>query len=303
MAHGDDAGVFRVRDDLALVQTVDVFTPVVDDPRDFGAISAANSLSDCYAMGATPISCLSIMVVPSVGFPDGVVEDILRGANEVCQEAGAPLIGGHSLKLPEPAFGLAVTGIVHPDKVVRPDVAKPGDALILTKPLGTGIITTAAKKGNCSPDALEKAVKSMRTLNKTASIAMATLPRKSATDVTGFGLLGHLHHILEASGVGARISFSALPILRSALELAGDNSPGGTHGNLRFAQNFTDFGDLTEAERLLLCDAQTSGGLLIVCPPSEADELVGELKTSGCEECSKVGEIVSAEKPIVLVNR
>lgn len=276
---------------------------MVDDPRDFGAISAANSFSDCYAMGATPISCLSVMVVPSKGFPDGVVEEILAGANEVCREAGAPIVGGHSLKLPEPAFGLAVTGIVHPEKVIRPDNAKPGDRLILTKPIGTGIITTAAKKNNCPEEAISSAVRTMRLLNRGASLAMKKLSRASATDVTGFGLLGHLFHILEASNVSARISFSAIPLLPRVLELAKENSPGGTFANLEFAQAFTDFGKFSLAEKLVLCDAQTSGGLLIACPEDEADRLVSELREADCPSSGVIGEILARGegRPSVLV--
>ncbi len=193
------------------MQTVDVFTPVVDEPRDYGRISAANSLSDCYAMGATPATCLSILVTPISGFPEHVVEEILEGANEVCKEAGAPIIGGHSLKLPEPAFGLAVTGLVHPKDVIKPSDGKEGDVLFLTKPIGTGIITTCAKKGDCPKLSYEEAVKSMRMLNRGASLAMKQVSRVSATDITGFGLLGHLHHILESSQVVRRYTLIRFP--------------------------------------------------------------------------------------------
>ncbi len=301
VSHGDDAGVFRVSDELALVQTVDVFTPVVDEPKDFGAIAAANSFSDCYAMGGRPISCLSIMVVPSEGFPEGVIEEVLAGANEICEEAGAPIIGGHSLKLPEPAFGLAVTGVVQPERLIRPDNARAGDKLILTKPIGTGIITTAGKRKCCPSDALNNAIRVMKALNRGASEAMKSLSRASATDVTGFGLLGHLWHILQASQVAVELYFSQVPILSSALELAEENAPRGTRMNLEFAQVFTDFGSLNIAQKLLLADAQTSGGLLISCPESEAEEFVLKLKQLDCLECAIIGSFVEMREPPVVV--
>jgi len=299
---GDDAGVFRLSSELALVQTVDVFTPVVDEPIEFGRISAANSFSDCYAMGATPICCLSIMVVPSVGFPPGVAEEILEGADEVCREAGAPIIGGHTLKLPEPAFGLAVTGIVNPQEVVTLSSARVGDKLVLTKPIGTGIITTCAKKGICPSEELSEAVRVMRRLNKGASDAMRNLKRASATDVTGFGLLGHLYHILSASRVSAEISFSKVPVLPGALERAEENSPGGTHSNLAYAEGFTDFTVLSRREKLVLCDAQTSGGLLISCGPEEVERLLSDLRAKDTPCASIIGEITEGVPPRVIVH-
>ena len=299
---GDDAGVFRISAELALVQTVDVFTPVVDEPIEFGGISAANSFSDCYAMGATPVSCLSIMVVPTAGFPAGVAEEILKGADEVCREAGAPIIGGHTLKLPEPAFGLAVTGIVNPEEVITLSSARVGDKLVLTKPIGSGIITTCAKRGTCSHEIISEAIRVMRCLNKGASDAMKNLKRVSATDVTGFGLLGHLYHILSASAVSAEIFFSEIPLLPGVLEHAEENSPGGTYSNLAYAEGFTDFTVLSMREKLVLCDAQTSGGLLISCGPDEVETLLSELKANNTPCASVIGEITEGVPPKVTIH-
>ena len=299
IANGDDAGVFRVSDELALIQTVDVFTPVVDDPLDYGRIAAANSFSDCYAMGGKPLTALSVLVLPPRGLPEGVAAGILQGANEVCAEAGAPLIGGHTLKLPEPAFGLAVTGVVHPDRLITSNNARPGDALVLTKPIGTGIITTAAMRDTCPPEVLARAVGVMKVLNRGAAEAAAKLSRVSATDVTGFGLLGHLHTILVNSGVGARLYADAVPFIEGALELAEHNAPGGTVENYGFAKGFSNIEDLPTARKLLLCDAQTSGGLLIACPPEELASFLADLKASATPASAVIGEIVPRGERLV----
>jgi selenide,water dikinase len=300
IARGDDAGVYRLRDDLALIQTVDVFTPVVDEPRDYGRIAAANSLSDVYAMGGKPITCLAILAAPAKEFPNWVMRDILSGANEIAKLANAPIIGGHSLKLPEPAFGLAVTVIAHPSCIIGTEGAQPGDKLVLTKPLGSGIITTAAKNGEAPDDALEAAIEIMSHLNRNASEAMLKLTRAAATDVTGYGLLGHLWHILEASGVGARINYKAVPVLPGALKLAAKHVPGGTAMNYQFASAFTNFGALAHEEKMLICDAQTSGGLLIACAPGELPKLLGEISERG-EQAWVVGEITARSETAVTI--
>lgn len=301
MARGDDAGVYQLSTDLALIQTVDVFTPVVDEPRDYGRIAAANSLSDVYAMGGKPITCLAILAAPAKEFPNWVMRDILIGANETAKLAGAPIIGGHSLKLPEPAFGLAVTGIAHPSRIIGAEGAQPGDVLVLTKPLGSGIITTAAKGGGAPEASLNAAIAAMSRLNRNASEAMLALSRAAATDITGYGLLGHLFHILEASNVGARISFKDIPQLPCALTLAAKFVPGGTATNFQFASAFTDFGALAHEEKMLVCDAQTSGGLLIACPPGEVSSLLGEIKARG-EEAWAIGELTPKGEHVVTIS-
>lgn len=292
IANGDDAGVIRVSDELALIQTVDVFTPVVDDPADYGRIAAANAFSDCYAMGGKPLTALSVLVVPLKGLPEGIASGILQGASEVCREAGAPLIGGHTLKLPETAFGLAVTGMVHPQQVITSKDAQPGDALVLTKPIGTGIITTAAMRDTCPEDVLAEAVAVMKVLNRGAAEAAAKLSRTAATDVTGFGLLGHLFTILTSSNVSARIDLDAVPFIAGALELSENNAPGGTVENYGFAKRFSNIDDLSIAQKFLLCDAQTSGGLLITCPQDELESFLADLKANGTPVSAVIGEIV-----------
>jgi len=282
IAAGDDAGVIVLTPELALIQTVDVFTPVVDDPRTYGRIAAANSLSDVYAMGGTPLTTLAVMAIPAKDFPEWVPAEILAGANEVAREADAPIVGGHSLKLPEPAFGLAVTGKVHPEKLVTADKAQPGDALVLTKPLGSGIVTTAAMSEKAPPETLEAAIAVMQQLNRAAGEAMQALSRVAATDVTGFGLLGHLSHILEASGVSARIELAQVPFIPGAAELAEDFIPGGTAMNYQYAKEFTSFGPASPPQKMLLCDAQTSGGLLVACPQAEARGYLEAVQAAGC---------------------
>lgn len=301
MARGDDAGVFQLNEDLALIQTVDVFTPVVDEPRDYGRIAAANSLSDVYAMGGKPITCLAIMAAPAKEFPNWVMRDILAGANDIAKYANAPIIGGHTLKLPEPAFGLAVTGIARPSQIIGTEGAQPCDILVLTKPLGSGIITTAAKSGGAPAESLSEAIAVMSHLNRNASEAMLTLSRAAATDVTGYGLLGHLFHILEASQVGARISFKDIPKLPGALELAAKFVPGGTAANFKFASSFADFGAISFEAKMLVCDAQTSGGLLIACPHGELSQLLGEITKRG-EEAWVIGELTKKGTPLVTIS-
>jgi len=278
-ATNDDAAVYKVGEDLAVVQTVDFFTPIIDDPYSFGAISAANSLSDIYAMGATPIFALNIVGFPSNRLPLSVLEEILRGAQDKAQEAGISVLGGHTVDDNEPKFGMAVTGLVTPDRVIRNSTGKPGDALILTKPLGLGILTTALKQGLVDRSIETKLIEIMAGLNKTAAECMAAFPVNACTDVTGFGLLGHLHEMTAGAGVDARIDFEAVPILPEARQMAEmDVVPGGTLNNLAYVSPFVDFDPaLSRIDQLLLADAQTSGGLLISLPASEADTLLTAL--------------------------
>ena len=279
---GDDAAVYRINDSQALILTVDFFPPITDDPFEFGEIAAANSLSDVYAMGGRPVVALNI-----VGFPASLDKDILgeilRGGYSKANEAGCLIAGGHTVDDPEPKYGLSVVGLVEPGKQVSNAGAKPGDALVLTKPLGTGIITTAAKQGTVEPDVMQGAVKTMATLNRAASEAMMKVGVNSATDITGFGLMGHLKSMVRGSGVTAEIRLAAVPVLPGARELLERGvAPGGTHRNLASVADTVDWGPgLTDNDQLLLCDAQTSGGLLISVPEGRKDALLAELAAQG----------------------
>ena len=291
-ATGDDAAVYRLDAERALVLTTDFFTPIVDEPYDFGCIAAANALSDVYAMGGRPLTALNL-----VGFPDHllapeVLGDILRGGADIAAEAGIDLVGGHTIKSDEPIYGLAVTGLVHPERVVTNAGGHAGDALVLTKPLGLGIITTAAKQERDTLGAIGEAIAWMTTLNRAAAEAMATLGSAvhAATDITGFGLLGHLRGLARASGTGAVLSLDRVPVLAAAWSYVRDGiCPGGTHANRRFllgqpdGERWVDFGALDEASQLVLCDAQTSGGLLIAVDPARAGELQAALLERGVD--------------------
>lgn len=282
-ATNDDAAVYQVTEDLAVVQTVDFFTPIVDDPYSFGAISAANSISDIYAMGARPVFALNIVGFPSNRLPLSVLEEILRGAQDKAAEAGITVLGGHTVDDNEPKFGMAVTGLISPQKILRNSTAQPGDALILTKPIGLGILTTALKRGLLDRTAENRIIQIMAELNKTAAETMLHFPVNACTDVTGFGLLGHLHEMTKGSGVDARIDFHKVPIIAEAREMAAmDIVPGGSLNNLSYVSPFVEFDPkLSKTDRILLADAQTSGGLLISLPMSEAENLLQELIAQG----------------------
>ncbi len=301
----DDAAVFRLTPELALVETVDIFTPIVDDPFDYGRIAAANALSDVYAMGAKPISALSFVAWPMADLGPAGLSRILQGAQAICDQAGIVIAGGHSIVDKEPKFGLFVTGLVHPDRVVANDGAKPGDLLVLTKALGTGVLTTARKRGVISDEDLGEAVASMTTLNAGAAEAMVETGVSACTDVTGFGLLGHLANMLRASSrrygdaLGARLTFERMPWMHQVRGLAAQGlCPGGSKRNLTYASKNTTFSaDLTEADRLLMADAQTSGGLLIAVPPAHADTLLLALARHGVETRAIIGEIALTDLP------
>lgn len=287
----DDAGVYRLSDELALVQTVDFFTPIVDDPYDFGRIAAANAISDIYAMGGKPLTVLNIVAFPIATLDKQVLADILRGAGDKVKEAGATLVGGHSIDDKEPKFGLAVTGLVHPDRVRTNAGAKPGDRLILTKPIGVGILTTSIKKDQLSADEVSRLTEVMATLNKRAAEIMEPYEVNACTDVTGFGLVGHALEMAKGSGVGLRIDHAAVPFLPRVRELA-DNGfvPGGTKNNYNHVQGDVDFPeDMDQVQRWMLCDAVTSGGLLIAVRAEQADKLLRELQAAGVE-ASLIGE-------------
>ncbi len=265
----DDAGVFRLDRDRALVQTVDFFTPIVDDPFTYGQIAAANALSDVYAMGGRPLTALNLVGVPEERVSPSVVAAILRGGLNKAREARCVIVGGHTIRNPEPIYGLAVTGLVSPRRIIANAQARPGDVLLLTKPLGTGIVTTAIKRGLGSPALARRAVSVMRHLNRVgAELAEKGLVR-AGTDVTGFGLLGHLATLCRASGVSAVVNMAAVPVLsREVRELiAEDCIPGGTRQNLKTADAVTDWGQATVTDRYVLADAQTNGGLLLCVAP------------------------------------
>lgn len=289
----DDAAVYKFGDS-ALIQTIDYFTPVVDDAYDFGRIAAANALSDVYAMGGRPIMALNIVGFPSKTLGMDVLADILRGGSDVAKEAGIAIVGGHTIDDKEPKYGLAVTGVVEPEKIMTNATARPGDRLILTKPLGVGIITTGIKRQAVSDETIARVVHLMTALNKDAAEVMQQVGADACTDVTGFGLLGHLHEMCEASGVGARISLSATPVLAEAWELVREGvCPGGTKANLAFLEDDVAFEDgITEDQQLVLADAQTSGGLLIATPAGKADDMVLALKEAGTLAAADIGEIV-----------
>jgi selenide,water dikinase len=291
----DDAAVYRLSADLAIVSTVDFFTPIADDPFDFGAISAANSLSDVYAMGGRPLFALSVVAFPSRRLPLSVLERILAGAAEVAREAGIEIVGGHTVDDTEPKFGLAVTGVVPPDRVVTNAGARPGDALVLTKPIGTGILATAVKRGLASSDAERRLVAVMRTLNRAAAEAMLETGVSACTDVTGFGLLGHLRELAAASEVDVEVDFSAVPLLPGARDLAAaDCVPGGSLENLEHVAPHVDFAPgLSHVDRILLADAQTSGGLLIALPEERCEALLSALRDRGVADARRIGRFAT----------
>ena len=290
----DDAAVYRIGDDTALVLTVDFFPPIVDDPFSFGAIAVANSLSDIYAMGGKPLLGLNIVGFP-VELPKEILGEILRGGYAKAQEAGCLIIGGHTVDDREPKYGLAAVGLVEPGKQITNAGARPGDRLVLTKPLGTGIISTAGKQGVVKPDVLDHAVSMMSALNRDASEAMVKVGVNSATDITGFGLIGHLNAMMRASGTQASLSLSAIPVLSGTWELVEDGiAPGGTHRNLESAGQYVEWHDgISEAAKLLLCDAQTSGGLLMSVSPEKTELLLDRLIDAGVTDAVVIGEVSS----------
>jgi selenide,water dikinase len=279
---GDDAAVYRLTDGLAIINTLDFFPPIVDDPYDFGVIAVANALSDVYAMGGKPLLGLNIVCFPE-DVPKDVLVQILKGGADKAQEAGVVIGGGHTIIDKEPKYGMAVTGVIAPDSIMTNANAKQGDALVLTKPLGTGIITTAAKAQRADAAVIRGAVESMATLNRDASESMLQVGANSCTDITGFGLIGHLNAMMFASATTAHLQLSAIPLLPGARELAEQgNVPGGTARNLDSVSQETKWHpDITGEDHLLLCDAQTSGGLLISLPQARVGQLVQALEAKG----------------------
>jgi selenide,water dikinase len=291
----DDAAVYRLTDGLGLVLTLDFFTPIVDDPYAFGQIAAANSLSDVYAMGGRPLAMLSIVGFPRDKLPMTVLGEVLRGGAEKAREAGVSVVGGHSIDDAEPKVGYAVVGLVHPARVWRNVGARPGDVLVLTKPLGTGIISTAIKQAKAPEAAVAAAIRSMATLNRSAAEATATVPVHAVTDVTGFGLLGHLHEMSQGSKVRVRVHAGRIPLLPDVMALAEAGLiPGGTRRNLHAVADAVRWDPgIPEVQRFVIGDAQTSGGLLIATPDGAA--LLRALTAAGVEGAAEIGEVVSED--------
>ncbi len=301
----DDAGVFQVRDDLALVQTVDFFPPVVDDPFVFGQVAAANALSDIYAMGAEPLTALNIVAFPECGLDLETLRLILRGGYEKVKEAGAVILGGHSVADPEPKYGLAVTGMAHPREIFTKKGARPGDFLVLTKPLGTGVLLTALKAGELSSREEEALVKTMVTLNAAAARAARTVGVHACTDITGFGLLGHLYEVAEASGVEVEVDAGACAFLPGARERANEGFiPAGAYTNRAFWEQFVEFApEVEDTEKMLLFDPQTSGGLLLAVAPEKKEELLRVLREAGVPRFRVIGRVTAGGAGKIRVRR
>ena len=287
----DDAGVVQVSDDLAIVQTADFFTPIVDDPYAFGRIAATNALSDVYAMGGRPVSALNLVAFPLETLGPDILREILRGGADAAAAAGAAVVGGHSIDDPEPKYGMAVTGVVAPDEVLTNAGGQVGDALVLTKPLGAGVVATAIKRGLATPELVERAIAVMTTLNDRAAAQARAAGAHALTDVSGFGLLGHVHELAAASGVAVEIDAAAVPAIDGVLELLETDAAvaGGSRRNRADAETFTRWGDVPEVRRRLLTDAMTSGGLLAAVP--RPDEIEGAL----------VGRLVAGEPGTIAV--
>lgn len=298
----DDAAVYKISEEQALVQTIDFFTPVVDDPYDFGAIAAANALSDIYAMGATPVFALNIVGFPEETLPMEVLEQILLGAQDKTHEAGIPIIGGHSVEDTEPKFGLVVSGLVDPKKVIKNQGARAGDVLVLTKPLGTGIITTALKRGLVEPELEKEVVAVMSTLNKKAAEIMLQYEPHACTDITGFGLLGHLAEMLRNTEVSAELEMNKIPFLREVKNLATAGTiPGGSYNNLEFVSEEVSFNGLSKINRLMLADAQTSGGLLIALSLAHAANFIEEFNAESTIKAFVIGKIIPKQSFLIQV--
>lgn len=303
-ASSDDAAVYQISDDIALVQTLDFFTPIVDDPFLFGQIAAANSLSDVYAMGGKPITAMNIVAMPSDVISLDVINQILKGGADKVAEANCALAGGHTVQNPEPLYGLSVTGTLDPRKVISNAGAKPGDLLLLTKALGTGIISTAIKRGLCSDELEKKASLQMASLNTPGSALASRGLTQAGTDVTGFGLLGHLSHLCRESQVSAHLNSSAIPSMApEVIEFIKKGCvPGGSRENLRLAKEFTSFGStVTEEIHTLLADAQTSGGLLLAVKPENLEESKDILLGHGATIATEIGVLTSPEKDAISV--
>jgi selenide, water dikinase len=298
MERAEDAGVYKLTDQLAVVQTVDFFTPIVDDPYEFGRIAVANSLSDVYAMGGRPVTALNIVCFPKSTMDFSILHEVLKGGLDMMHEADVVLLGGHTVDDPELKYGLSVTGTIHPDKVVHNNTARPGDVLILTKPLGTGIISTAIKNGAASQQAITAVTKSMTTLNRAASEAMLEVGVNACKDITGFGLLGHACEMIDKTEVGFVIDSAAVPFFSEAKEYADKGiMPGGLGRNRDYRQGLVDIGPaVPQFLQDIIWDPQTSGGLLISVPKAKAPRLLKKLHAKGIASAAIIGEVTPENK-------
>jgi selenide,water dikinase len=298
MERAEDAGVYKLTDELALVQTVDFFTPIVDEPYDFGRIAVANSLSDVYAMGGRPLTALNIVCFPKDTMDFSILRKVLEGGLDAMHSAGVMLLGGHTVDDPELKYGLAVTGVIHPTQVVHNNTAQPGDKLILTKPLGTGIISTAIKRGGASKVAVARVTESMTALNRAASELMVKAGAHACKDITGFGLLGHAGEMIEGTNVGMMIDSSTVPVFPEAKEYAAKGFvPGGTGRNRDYRQHMVDMSSsVSSILNDILYDPQTSGGLLIAIAAAKAPALLKKLRAAGDTAAAIIGEVVAKPK-------
>jgi selenide,water dikinase len=303
LERADDAGVYRITDDIAIIQTVDFFTPIVDDPYWFGQIAAANALSDVYAMGGVPKTAMNLVCFPLKKMDLSILRQILQGGLDKMKEADVILVGGHSVEDNELKYGLSVTGFIHPDRVLTKKAMEPGDQLILTKALGTGIINTAIKGGIASNETIERITRLMATLNRDAAEVMGHYPVHACTDITGFGLLGHMCEMVVDTEVGIRLQASLVPYFPEAMKYAQMGLvPAGTYKNREFREAFVDFAPSVDRfMQDILFDAQTSGGLLISVAREGANELLSELKRRGMASATVIGEVVSEPKEKILV--
>lgn len=300
----DDAGVYKITDDVAIVQTVDFFTPIVDDPYWFGAIAAANALSDVYAMGGKPVTALNMVAFPVTKLDKQVLAEILRGGADKVRESGAVILGGHSIDDPEPKFGLAVTGVIHPGKIGAKGGARPGDKIILTKPIGIGVITTAIKRGAATQEHADEAIQVMAKLNDIVDV-LSPYEVRGLTDITGFGLLGHASEVARESKAGMRIYSGQVPVLTSTYDYANQGIfPGGSKNNFKFltSREYIHFDpSIDETQQMILCDAVTSGGLFICVAADKADALAAELKAKGALAAAIIGEVVADHPGKIMV--
>jgi len=303
MERADDAGVYKLSEDLAIIQTVDFFTPIVDDPYMFGQIAAANALSDVYAMGGKPLTAMNIVCFPIKAMDISILREILKGGLDKIREAEATLVGGHSVEDSELKYGLSVTGIIHPSKVLTNVGAEAGDRLILTKPLGTGIINTAIKAGMATEESIERVTNYMARLNKTAAEVTQEIGARACTDITGFGLLGHACEMIQGTGKGMILHASSIPVFPETMSFAQMGLvPGGTYRNRDFRIHQVDIDpDVSPYLSDILFDAQTSGGLLIAVPREKAEKMVKRLKERGIDEAAIIGEVVNDPKERIVV--
>ncbi len=300
----DDAGVYKLTDSIALIQTIDYFTPIVDDPYMFGQIAAANALSDVYAMGGEPKTVLNIVGYPVKKLGPDILAEILRGAGDKVKEAGAVTVGGHSIDDQEPKFGLSVTGLAHPDEIWKNVGAKPGDVLVLTKPIGVGIMTTGIKRSAVTDEQEQVVTRTMAMLNKSAAEALKKFTPNAVTDVTGFGLLGHGSEIARGSNASFEVTLSKVPVLAGTLELAAQGVvPGGSKSNHSWLEDDVEYKEISFEEQLILCDAITSGGLLVSLPEADAKQYVQTLKESGLQYASIIGKVTEKKEKLIYVKR